>query len=394
MKSVKISDCLSKMSNSYVFGRVAERKKEYESGCNNAEIIDLGIGDLKGPLIEQAANALVEASSEQRTRAFFRGYGPYEGYDFCRKAVCDYYFRSANVKISPSEVFIGDGAKSAIQRIMSLFDCETAVFSPAYPAYIDCITALGKKCVVIKRSEENDFSPDFGALGSKPRLVILCSPDNPTGYALRRERADEILKYCRKSRSVILFDAAYESYCGGDKIRSLYETEEMRRYVVEVGSLSKSACFTGLRVGWTIVPEEIADGKLKKTYSRVIAATYNGCPYVAQRAAQKALGRQADGERAALIGDIKQSAQILKKAFISAGFSVFGGEDAPYLWVKSAPVLSGEDAFEYFLTRLAIVVTPGEGFGKGCTSFFRVSALAGPEQAQAAVKRIKEHFAF
>ena len=394
MKSVKISDCLSKMSNSYVFGRVAERKKEYESGRNNAELIDLGIGDLKGPLIEQAANALVEASSEQRTRAFFRGYGPYEGYDFCRKAVCDYYFRSANVKISPSEVFIGDGAKSAIQRILSLFDCETAVFSPAYPAYIDCITALGKKCAVIKRSEENDFSPDFGALGSKPRLVILCSPDNPTGYALRRERADEILKYCRKSRSVILFDAAYESYCGGDKIRSLYEIEEMRRYVVEVGSLSKSACFTGLRVGWTIVPEEIADGKLKKTYSRVISATYNGCPYVAQRAAQKALGRQADGERAALVGEIKQSAQILKKAFISAGFSVFGGEDAPYLWVKSEPVLSGEDAFEYFLTRLAIVVTPGEGFGKGYTSFFRVSALAGQEQAQAAAKRIKEHFAF
>lgn len=238
-----------------MFVQTAKRKAEYAAAHPEKKLIDLGIGDVSGPLPPAAARALESACVAQSEPKSFRGYGPESGYEFCKNAIADYYKRSFGAEINPCDIFVGDGAKSAITRLFAAVDCEIVIFSPAYPAYADCALSLGKKIKIIERSATDGFIPLPYGLTNKPRLIVLCSPDNPTGTAIGREIMAEWLTFCQKSGSAIMFDAAYERFCfSPDKARSVYETDGMQGYAVEIGSLSKSACFTGLRAGWTVIP--------------------------------------------------------------------------------------------------------------------------------------------
>lgn len=392
MKKIPLYGSLSVLPDDYVFARTAKRKKEYMLAHPEAEIIDLGIGDVTGPLPRSAATELSKAVLEQSEKASFRGYGPYEGYEFCRKAVSDYYFRRTGVKVSEGDIFIGDGAKSAIMRLMLMFESEIVVFSPAYPAYADCAAALGKKVKTVTRSAQGDFQPRPDSLALKPYLVILCSPDNPTGTAIKREVMRDWFEFCRKSGSAILFDAAYENFCAEEGVFSAYMQDGMKDYAVEIGSLSKSACFTGLRGGWTVIPSEIADGRLKKAYERMLAATYNGCPYVVQRAMSGALSKDGDFERSAIKNEMRSAAKILSLALASVGFGVTNSDNSPYIWAEKPKKLNGVESFGYFIGNLGIAITPGEGFGKEWSGFIRLSVLGGEKAATAAARRILAHF--
>lgn len=393
MKSIKINNCAAKMRENYVFNQIAKRKAEYVASHPGKKLIDLGMGDVSGPLPCVAACALEAACASQSDQKNFRGYGPESGYGFCKNAIADYYKRSFGVAIKPSDIFVGDGAKSAIMRLFAAIECEIVVFSPAYPAYVDCALSLGKKIKIIERSASDGFIPLPYGLTNKPRLIVLCSPDNPTGIAIGREIMFEWLSFCRKSGSVIMFDAAYERFCfSPDKARSAYETDGMRDYAVEIGSLSKSACFTGLRAGWTVIPDTIAGGRLKKTYERMLSCGYNGLAYVVQRAAAAALSEEGERESAAFASKILAAAEKIACPLEKCGFTVFGGTYSPYLWVQKPDYMKKIDAFDFFLDELGIVVTPGLGFGCERNDFFRLSSLGGEEKAEEAAKRIKEYF--
>lgn len=376
-----------------MFVQTAKRKAEYAAAHPEKKLIDLGIGDVSGPLPPAAARALESACVAQSEPKSFRGYGPESGYEFCKNAIADYYKRSFGAEINPCDIFVGDGAKSAITRLFAAVDCEIVIFSPAYPAYADCALSLGKKIKIIERSATDGFIPLPYGLTNKPRLIVLCSPDNPTGTAIGREIMAEWLTFCQKSGSAIMFDAAYERFCfSPDKARSVYETDGMQGYAVEIGSLSKSACFTGLRAGWTIIPNGVSGGRLKKTYERMLSCGYNGLAYVVQEAAAAALSEEGERESASFAGKILAAAEKLAFPLEKCGFTVFGGSYSPYLWVKKPDFMKKADAFDFFLGELGIVVTPGSGFGREWDDFFRLSALGGEEKAEEAAKRIKEYF--
>lgn len=393
MKSIKINNCVSKMRENYIFVQIEKKKAEYAAAHPENKLIDLGIGDVSGPLPAAAVRALVIACKAQGNCKTFRGYGPESGYEFCKSAIANYYKRSSGADIKQSEIFVGDGAKSAIMRLFAAVDCEIVVFSPAYPAYEECALSLNKKVKKIERSALDGFIPLPYGLMNKPRLIVLCSPDNPTGTAIGRDIMAEWLSFCKKSGSVIMFDSAYERFCfSPDKVRSVYETEGMRDYAVEIGSLSKSACFTGLRAGWTIIPETVAGGRLKKTYERMLSCGYNGLAYVVQQACAAALSEDGERESAAFAGKIIAAAEKLAGPLETFGFKVFGGAYSPYLWVQKPDFMKKIDAFDFFLDRLGILITPGSGFGEKSEDFFRLSALGGEEKAEEAAKRIKDYF--
>ena len=337
------------MRENYIFVQIEKKKAEYAAAHPENKLIDLGIGDVGGPLPAAAVHALEIACKAQGNCKTFRGYGPESGYEFCKSAIANYYKRSSGADIKQSEIFVGDGAKSAIMRLFAAVDCEIVVFSPAYPAYEECALSLNKKVKKIERSALDGFIPLPYGLTNKPRLIVLCSPDNPTGTAIGRDIMVEWLSFCKKSGSVIMFDSAYERFCfSPDKVRSVYETEGMRDYAVEIGSLSKSACFTGLRAGWTIIPETVAGGRLKKTYERMLSCGYNGLAYVVQQACAAALSEDGERESAAFAGKIIAAAEKLAGPLETFGFKVFGGAYSPYLWVQKPDFMKKIDAFDLF----------------------------------------------
>lgn len=379
------------LPDNYLFSQMRLRASQFAAAHPDVRLLDLGVGDVTGPVARCVADAGMHAFEQYADIASFRGYGPENGYAFLREAIRDYYASELAVTLSEEDIFAGDGAKSAIDRIMGCFTGEVLLPVPAYPAYRECALARGLKPVFLEKRPENGFLPLPDGCKMRPRLIVLCSPDNPTGAAMDAQTLQKWVDYARSSGSVILFDAAYERFAGKKKPRSVFVADGAKECCVEIGSLSKSACFTGIRAGWTVVPAEIMGGKLKKTYRRLLGCCYNGVPYAVQRAAQAALSRGALSFCGEYAESCLRGARILKSTLEASGAEVCGGEDSPYLWLRCI-CGDGCETAEKWLTEAGIIVTPGEGFGRGGEGFIRLSALGGEKRAASAAARIKKVF--
>lgn len=388
----KLNDNFSSIKESYLFSDIAKKVSAYQKENPDKEIIRLGIGDVTLPLTKCVTEAMQKAVAEQSEKSTFRGYAPEYGYDFIREAVADYYSRRGTA-IKADEVFVGDGAKSDIGNITDIFgDNRILIPDPVYPVYVDSNLMCGRKIDYISASEENGFLPTPPDCDTA-YVIYLCSPNNPTGAVYDRQGLKKWVDYALRTGSVIIFDSAYESYVNGDYPRSVYEIPGARECAIEINSLSKRAGFTGTRCGWTIIPNELVseDGvQLKKLWARRQATKFNGVPYIVQRGAEASLSEQGEAECRELISYYMENAKIIAGALEKKGVWFTGGKSSPYIWLKCPGGMSSWEFFDYLLTNIQVVGTPGEGFGTAGEGYFRLTSFGDREKTIEAAERLEK----
>jgi len=365
------------LKGNYLFPEI-ERKKKLFQETNSTRVINLGIGDTTTPLPESIVEALVEASQAMGTEAY-QGYGPSFGLMALREAIADAIYQG---QIEPDEIYISDGCKPDILRVLLLFGqgAHIGVQELAYPAYVDNSVILGQKVHYIPCPEEKLFVPQFDGVPKLDAFSII-SPNNPTGVAYTKHELENAVQYAKRNSSTILFDSAYSSFIQDPTIpKSIYAIDGARNCALEMGSFSKMAGFSGLRLGWTVVPKE---SPFKKDYERLICTCFNGASLITQKAGIKALG---DKQIAKIRMDYLESAAILKETLTELGFTCYGGVHAPYIFAKKN--MPSWDLFDRLLNQAAIVTTPGSGFGRAGDGFLRFSAFAPREDIILARKRL------
>ncbi len=396
------------LSESYLFSDIARKVNAYKEAHPEAHVIRLGIGDVTHPLPSSVIAALHAAVDEMAVASTFRGYGPEQGYAFLRETIVANDFLPRGVKIEPDEVFVSDGAKSDTGNIGDLLCAENrvAVTDPVYPVYVDTNVMGGRagkqgadgrwsNIVYIPCTAENNFIPALPTV--RPDVIYLCFPNNPTGTALTKEQLKVWVDYALENDVLILFDAAYEAFIRQDNVpHSIFEIENARKTAIEFRSFSKTAGFTGLRCGYTVVPKELtirkANGErvaLNRLWNRRQCTKFNGTAYIIQRAAEAVYSAEGKRETRANIDYYMRNAGIIKENLQSIGLQVFGGVNAPYIWVK---VPHGETSWSFFdrlLNECNIVGTPGVGFGPSGEGYFRLSSFGGYEETLEAMERIK-----
>ena len=403
---VQVNSHYLSLQKNYLFTEIAQRVRAYKAENPDKNVISLGIGDVTKPLVPSVIRALHEAVDEMGTSAGFHGYGPEQGYAFLREALVNEY-AGLGVALDADEVFIGDGAKSDIGNFQELFDesCIVAVTDPVYPVYVDSNAMSGRagspcsngrfdRLMYLPCTRENGFVPAFP--DKAPDILYLCSPNNPTGTALNREALTEWVAYARKNHMLILFDAAYESFITEKDVpHSIYEIDGAREVAVEFRSYSKTAGFTGLRCSATIVPKElmIEDGKgsltdLNSLWRRRQCTKYNGCPYIVQKAAYAVHTEQGRAEVMEQVRAYLANASAIRSALESQGYEVYGGVNAPYIWVRTPDGLDSWSFFTVLLTKAQLVCTPGAGFGASGEGYVRLTAFGTPEDTEKAIKRL------
>lgn len=406
METFKLNENFFKIPESYLFSEVAARVAAYKAENPEADIISLGIGDVTRPNAPSVIAAMHEAVEEMSTAEGFHGYGPEQGYMFLREAIALHDYEERGVHVSPDEIFISDGAKSDLANIGDIFSaqCRVAVTDPVYPVYVDTNVMGGRagrlsscrwdRIEYLPCTEENAFIP---SLPSRcPDLIYLCYPNNPTGTVLSRSELAKWVDYAIENQCVILFDSAYESFISTPGVpHSIYEVPGARKVAIEFRSFSKRAGFTGLRCGYTVVPEELrlpaSDGKmhsLRKMWLRRQSTKFNGASYVIQRGAAAVYTRGGLEETSRQTAGYKENAALLLRACRSAGLEVEGGVDAPYVWVCCPEGYGSWDFFSLLLTRLHIVSTPGCGFGPAGEGYVRLTAFNTPEATREAAARL------
>lgn len=403
---VQVNSHYLSLQKNYLFTEIAQRVRAYKAENPDKKVISLGIGDVTKPLVPSVIRALHEAVDEMGTEAGFHGYGPEQGYAFLREALVAEY-ATLGVALDADEVFIGDGAKSDIGNFQELFDasCIVAVTDPVYPVYVDSNAMSGRagspsangrfdRLMYLPCTCENGFVPAFP--DKAPDILYLCSPNNPTGTALNREALAEWVAYARKNKMLILFDAAYESFITEKDVpHSIYEIDGAREVAVEFRSYSKTAGFTGLRCSATIVPRElkIEDGKgsltdLNSLWRRRQCTKYNGCPYIVQKAAYAVHTEQGKAEVMEQVRAYLANASAIRSALEGQGYEVYGGKNAPYIWVRTPDGLDSWSFFTVLLTKAQLVCTPGAGFGASGEGYVRLTAFGTPEDTEKAIKRL------
>lgn len=406
----RINEEYLKLPGSYLFADIAHKVEAFKRAHPETEIIRLGIGDVTRPLPPSVIAALHRAVEEQATPEGFRGYGPEQGYAFLREAIAEGDFAPRGVEIDPADIFISDGAKGDLGNFQELFGRESviAVTDPVYPVYVDSNVMAGRAgtfdekagswsgIVYLPCTAENGFIP---ALPTKrPDIIYLCLPNNPTGTALSRADLQRWVDYARANECLILFDAAYEAYIREEGIpHSIYELEGAREVAVEFRSFSKPAGFTGLRCGYVVVPETVrarsAEGRtvaLKPLWNRRQTTKYNGCPYIVQRAAEAVYTPQGRREVRENVDYYMENAATIRSGLHEAGLEVYGGVNAPYIWLKTPGGMDSWTFFEVLLHELGIVGTPGVGFGPSGEGYFRLTAFGSRENTAKAMRRISE----
>jgi len=399
---VKRNPHIIKLNAGYLFPEVNKRKRAYLEKNPNAKLISLGIGDTTEPLYPHMTQSLVKAAQDLGTAQGYSGYGSEQGNLLLRNQIASKLYQNT---VSSDEIFVSDGAKCDIGRLQILFGSHTtiAVQNPSYPAYVDTSVILGQTgeynleqgnyrgIVYLPCDPKNNFFPD---LSSAPRtdLIYFCSPNNPTGAVSTREQLTALVNFAKKNRSILIFDAAYAVYIQDPEIpKSIYEIPGAREVAIELGSFSKMSGYTGVRLGWSIVPEELKyeDGSSVKTdWSRIVSTFFNGASNIAQIGGIGVLDDQGHPEMMKMVNFYLENAQILKNTFLEMGYEVYGGDHSPYLWVKF-PGLKSWDAFEYLLEHAEIVTTPGSGFGAEGEGFIRLSAYGHRSTILEAVQRFK-----
>jgi LL-diaminopimelate aminotransferase len=404
----RINERYLNLQPSYLFAEIKRRTEAFREAHPRARIISLGIGDVTRPLPPAAIRALEEVAREMSRAETFRGYGPYVGYEFLRSEIAAQDFGARGVKITPDEVFVSDGGKSDSASIQEIFagDAVVALMDPAYPVYADSNVIAGRSgpadasgryggFVYLPCTAENDFQPALPA--GHVDLIYLCYPNNPTGAVMTREGLKRWIDYAHTHEAVILYDAAYEAYIRDPEIpHSIYEIDGAREVAIESRSFSKTAGFTGMRLAYTVVPHE-ARGRtsggervsLNQLWLRRMSTKSNGPPYIIQKAAAALYTPEGQKQVRALIDYYLENARVIRDGLASAGLTVYGGHNAPYLWVRTPAGLSSWDFFDRLLAETHVVGAPGSGFGPSGEGYFRLTAFGSHEETAEAIERIR-----
>jgi LL-diaminopimelate aminotransferase len=404
----RINDHYLKLKASYLFSEIARRVKAYADAHPDARIIRLGIGDVTQPLPPAVVRALHEAVDEMARPETFRGYGPEPGYEFLTALIAKHDYAARGVSVALDEIFVSDGAKSDTGNIQEIFalDSVVALTDPVYPVYMDSNVMAGRTgeadaagryagVVYLPCTADNRFEPP---LPDRPvDLVYLCFPNNPTGAVLRRAALARWVEWAHAAGAVLLFDAAYEAYIREPDVpHSIYEIEGAREVAIEFRSYSKTAGFTGTRCAFTVVPREVrgraASGEpvaLNALWLRRQSTKFNGVPYVIQKAAAAVYTDEGQRQVRALVDSYMDNARIIREGLEAAGLRVYGGRNAPYIWVKTPPGLDSWGFFDRLLDACHVVGTPGSGFGPSGEGYFRLTAFGRREQTEEAVERIR-----
>lgn len=401
---LKVNQNYLKLQGSYLFSNIARKVKTYKEEHKDQEVISLGIGDVTRPLTPTIVKALHDAVDDMADIERFHGYGPDLGYSFLREKIAEFDFKRRGCDISADEIFVSDGAKSDSGNIQEIFSdkCTIAVSDPVYPVYVDSNVMAGRTgtydeattrwsdVVYMPCTRDNDFVPDLPS--KTPDIIYICSPNNPTGKALTKAQLQTFVDYALKNKAVILFDAAYEAYISEDDVpHSIYECEGAKDCAIELRSFSKNAGFTGVRLGYTVVPKNLVDTEGKSLYSlwaRRHGTKFNGASYIQQRAGEAVYTEAGQKEIEGLVSYYMENARTIRDGLTSAGFTVYGGVNAPYIWVKTPESMTSWQFFDYLLNDAQVVGTPGSGFGPSGEGYFRLTSFGSHENTREAVKRI------
>lgn len=397
---VFVNENYGNLKDSYLFADIAHRVADFSAAHPEVKVIRMGIGDVTLPLAPCVVEAMGKAVQEMGKKESFRGYGPEQGYDFLREAIAKYY-RSFAADIAMDEIFVSDGAKSDCGNITDIFSDDNTILipDPVYPVYLDTNLMRGRKIIYMNGTPENGFLP-MPDEKVKADIIYLCSPNNPTGAAYTREQLAVWVDYALKNDAIILYDAAYESFVADAKIpRSIFVIPGAKKCAIEFCSLSKTAGFTGTRCGYTVVPKELIrktkDGKefsLNKMWLRRQTTKFNGVPYIVQRGAEKVFSGEGLAQCRANLAYYQENAKIIMKALDTCGIRYFGGIHSPYVWMECPRQMNSWDFFDYLLTKVGVVGTPGAGFGKMGEKYFRLTAFSSRENTQEAMDRFVKEF--
>lgn len=398
-----------KLPGSYLFSEIARRVNQFRSENPEADIIRLGIGDVTRPLVPAVVEAMKKAVEEMGNAETFKGYGPEQGHDFLIEKIIENDYKARGIEFGLDEVFVSDGAKSDTANFQEVFGTENimAVTDPVYPVYVDSNVMAGRtgmynqekgqydKIVYLPCTEENGMKPAFPQ--TRVDMIYLCFPNNPTGMTLTKEELKEWVDYARENKSVILFDSAYEAYIREEGVpRSIYEVEGAKEVAVEFRSFSKTAGFTGTRCAYTVVPKEVMvyDSKgeahsLNKLWLRRQTTKFNGASYPVQAGAAATYTEEGKKQIKETIDYYMENARIIREGLKEAGFTIFGGVNAPYIWMKTPDNMGSWEFFDKLMKEANVVGTPGAGFGANGEGYFRLTAFGTRENTERAIERIK-----
>ena len=403
-----INENYLKLQAGYLFPEIGRRVNEFVKANPGKKVIRMGIGDVTQPLVPSVVKAFHEGVEEMANGKTFKGYGPEQGYGFLREAIATNAYNARGVDISADEIFISDGSKCDTGNIQEIFghDNKIAICDPVYPVYADTTVMSGKTgvcqangyyegIIYMPCTDKNGFIPELPI--ETPDLIFLCFPNNPTGAVASREELKKWVDYATENKSIILYDAAYEAFITDDSIpHSIYEIEGAKRVALEFRSLSKTAGFTGTRLAYTVIPDELVaydkngnPHQVSKLWNRRHTTKFNGVSYPVQKAAAAIFTEEGKKEVQAVIDYYMENARIMKKSLAETGFEVFGGINAPYIWVKTKNGMKSWEFFDKLLNEANVVGTPGSGFGPAGEGYFRFSAFADRENVLEAMERVK-----
>ncbi len=400
----RINENYLKLPGSYLFSTVGKKSKAYMDAHPDKKVIKLGIGDVTLPLSPTIIAAIHKATDEMAHKETFKGYAPDLGYEFLRSAISkEYAGRGAEIAID--EIFISDGAKSDSGNIGDIFadDTKIAVCDPVYPVYVDANAMSGRtgdynpetqrwsSVIYMPCVSENGFAPEIP--DEVPDVIYLCFPNNPTGSTITKSELQKWVDYANDNKAVIVYDAAYEAYISEDDVpHSIYECDGALTCAIEMRSFSKNAGFTGTRLGFTVVPKALKAGdvSVNSLWARRHGTKFNGAPYIIQRAGEAVYSPEGQKEISAMVGYYMNNAKIIREGLESAGYTVSGGVNAPYIWLKTPGSMTSWEFFDYLLENANIIGTPGSGFGPSGEGYFRLTAFGTYESTVEAMERIKK----
>jgi LL-diaminopimelate aminotransferase len=393
---LKINEHYTEIGTNYLFAEVARKVREYKESHPDKKVISLGIGDVTQPIVPEVIEAIHRATDEMGKAETLRGYAPDYGYDFLVQAILKHDFLDRGISLEAGEIFVSDGAKSDTGNIGDILgkDNLVAITDPAYPVYVDTNIMSGRRIELLPCTPGNDFVPAFPEKIAD--IIYLCYPNNPTGTVLTKAQLKKWVDYALEHRSLILFDAAYEAFISQPEIpHSIFEIEGAKQVAIEFRSFSKTAGFTGMRAGYTIVPKELAAQtakgetlSLNALWKRRQSTKFNGTAYIVQRGAEAVFTSEGQKQIREVIDYYKENAKIIQTGLDDLGLATYGGINAPYIWAKTPDNLTSWEFFDLLLNRVQVVGTPGSGFGSSGEGFFRFTAFGNRENTLEAIERI------
>lgn len=409
---IKINENFLDLQDSYLFSTIAKKVTEFQKNNPSKKVIKLGIGDVTLPIATSCVDAMKKAAEDLSKKESFKGYGPEQGYDFLREKIVEIDYKERGIQIEKDEIFVSDGAKCDTGNIVDIFskDNKVAITDPVYPVYLDTNimsgragkfnseTGIYENIIYMPCNKENNFEPNFPK--EVPDMIYLCLPNNPTGTVLTKEQLSKWVEYAKKNKSIILFDGAYEAFITQDNVpHSIYEIDGAKDVAIEFRSFSKTAGFTGVRCGYVVIPKSLKgytenkeEINLNKLWNRRQCTKFNGASYITQKGAEAIYSQEGRKQIKENIKYYQENAKIIMQGLKQAGFTIYGGVNAPYIWLKLPDNVKSWDFFDELLNKVAVVGTPGVGFGPSGEGYFRLTAFGSRENTIEAMQRIKDKY--